>query len=208
MVGLLICLFYSLFASPRGRPAQTYHPILMGTCGLLGVIGLLAPVSVLWQWTRIDRDASGDVVVSSFLVWPRTTRLSPGTIESMPVVLTEERARVKRTYRRIGWRWRVLLKSTGDDAEFWVDQSRSKPEATSMPRRVKDFVLAFEAITGVQSMQPQASAWEGGRRWFSLGPARCTTSDVAEERHAFRSLDEVPSDLRPKLEAMMQEAMR
>ncbi|MHB8897860.1 MAG: hypothetical protein ACYC6Y_03835 [Thermoguttaceae bacterium] len=206
VAGLFVYFLYSQRDMPAGNFSSTWHRAVLVMCGLLGALGLLVPLSVLWQRARIERGPDGELVISELRYWPRTIRIPPGTITSMPVALTEERVRTRHVRRTVGWRWRVLLVSPTGKEEFWIDQDAAEPPDTAMPRRVRQFVAALEAMTGVESMPPQRSAWAGNRRSVSLGRRFHTTSEPAVVRQTFRSLDEVPPELRGKVDAMIQEA--
>ena len=206
LIWFLLYLFYLGFELPSWASATTSSRVLLGIGGVTGAAALANPLSVLWQRLRIERDGCGDTVITSFLFWPRTIRITQGSVASMPVVVTEERVRIKHSRRTVGWRWRVRLEFVGGSVEFWLDQSVSKPAGDSPPGRVKEFILALEAITGVRCMETQVAAWEGRRRGFSLGVRRVTTAGPSTVRRTVGSLDELPPELRAQLEAAAQQA--
>lgn len=133
------------------------HPVMLTIYGFFAAIGLVAPLTAIWQRTRIRLDGRGDVMISTFLFWPRRQRIAKSTIKNMSVVATEERTLTDEGDRCRRWRWRVLLESTGGKTEFVLCESMFEPDLTGVPRRVVEFVQALEIMTGVEYLQLQES---------------------------------------------------
>lgn len=193
---------------------QTGIAIVGGVCTLFALVGLLAPLSVLWNRLSIDRDIRGNLTVSTRVLWPRTHSWPMDSFGRITVCAKEVIHSTR--YRRnvsVGWRWHVFLEAKGaglgtqEPVAFCPSQQKSRPSLEGrMPDRVAIFVQWLESMTRLPVSGPtimEFSGMEPGlfstkRRFRSVGQPHV-------ERHTYRSLDEMPPEVCAQAERMMAE---
>lgn len=173
-------------------------------CGIVIVaLAIVYAASVLWQRVRIFR-IGDDISVQSFSFLPRVHTCPVASLVGMNVLEQEVRSSMKSGYRRLGWRWRVLLNSEDGGFEFWCDHQADRSQA--VPRRVGDFVGQLQRTTGLSCEPPQTIKWRSGRQGAFRTGRRIVTSGTPENSHrVFHSLDEMPPDIRAQAEAAMSQ---
>lgn len=186
---------------------------------LLGLLAVLPTLSLLWNRVTLERTVYNEFVIDSWHLRPRR-RVIPLPALGMAILAAREHitfARRGRVYRH-GWRWHVLLRPKSPDsippyADFIVGRQKNRPqEGASPPAEVARFVEALRRLAGVEVAGPAVLDARVQRGLFSTrvtysgqgagGPV----AGYSVTRHAYRSLDEVPPELRPEVEQMMAQA--
>ncbi|HOZ48591.1 MAG TPA: hypothetical protein PLO37_23230 [Candidatus Hydrogenedentes bacterium] len=185
---------------------------------LCALVGLLAPASTLWQSVRVRRDPRGDIefrrrgftgLVSSRSC-PRDQLAFIGTS-------VHESFAGRRPRRPLGWRWRVTVYSRKDApglTPFAVDflclLERERPSQHGrLPAVVEQLVDGLEGVTGLTCDRTYGVAEARGprlRRGVITTHAVATSEPhVTRTTRTFRSLDEIPEDLRERFGAQLEQ---
>ena len=210
-------------------PDSTVYWIVVVLCASVGV---LVPLSGLWQKLTIEKDIRGDLCITQWGLLRRSHTFSQRGLADMCVVAGEvyHRQRRPRIEKFLGWRWQVQLRTEtdqlGDDAMivFWPDMTETlPPRMSTMTSRVREFVPVLERITGLSAGPPirlrervvSQGAFTTTRRMESVvePTIRMSTSDgppegatVHKTTRTYTSLDEMPEDLRAEAEKLIAEA--
>jgi len=173
--------------------------------GAVAALAALHAVSVLWQRVRIFRTGN-DLHVQAFNLLPGARSCPVSSLVGMNLLEQEVRSSMKSGYRRLGWRWRVLLNSEASGFEFWCDHQRERSEVGNVPRRVAEFVYQLQRISGLSCPAPQTIEWRSGRQGAFRTGRRIETAGAPVSSHReFHSLDEMPPDIRARAEAALSE---
>ena len=212
-------------------PDSAVYWVVVALCAAVGV---LVPLSSIWQKLTIERDIRGDLCVTRWGLIRRSHTFPKRGLSDMGVFAGEVYHRQQRPYveKFLGWRWQVQLQSEtdqpGDDALilFWLDMTETlPPRMSSMTSRVREFVSVLERITGLSAKPPirlrerlvKQGMFTTTRRMESVvePSVRLSTSDgppegatVHKTTRTFTSLDEMPEDLRAEAEKLMAQAKR
>ena len=194
--------------------AQTVCYALMGIIGFLGV---LAPVSCLWNRLTIYKNPRGDLAVSHWgFLFPSSKHWPVNAFREIAIDAQEVIVRTRYYRNQEGWRYRIRLVPAGTPAEaarFGLTELgvefrpyRQKQRPTGRPPEpVARFLKALQAITGLPYGQPTVSEYSAIDRWS--GRYRTLTPDGAPAaRHTYHSLDEMPPELRGQAEQTLHEA--
>lgn len=91
--------------------------------------------------------------------------------------------------------------------EFWPDCQKDRPAPDRVSPRTAELLQRLKLLAGLPCTKPQQVECHSGRAGaYRTGRTLVTTSEPVGERHVYRSLDEMPSNLRQRAEEMMTEA--
>lgn len=182
------------------------------------VVGILAPLSVLWNRIVIRRDVRGDLGVSMWRLFPRSREWPQELFGRITVTAREMvlRSRRRSRVRSVGWRWHVRIDATGpgDGApgaplvEFCPDHQKDRPAVEGrMSDRVGVFVRWLAGATGLPVAGPVMAPHLARGRGPLLGMRHMVRGAPATlERRVYDGLDEMPAELRQRAEQMMAQA--
>ncbi len=175
--------------------------------GALALLAVLFPLSALWESVRIFR--RGDrLEVHSFALFPRRRSHPVSSLTGMNLLQREYRSSRRSGHRSLGWRWLLMLHTEADSFEFWCGHHDAEDAAQVVPARVVEFVRRLQHITGLRCAPPQTVAWGSGRQGaFRTGRTFSSTSTPTCQRETYRSLEEMPPELRQAAE-FQREHMR
>jgi len=186
------------------------HEVMLAAYVLLGVLAVMTPLTALWQRVAILGDGRGRLKVTAFLLVPRTYDLATQNIGGIPLLVYEETIRYLRgrLRERIGWSWRAMLDDGRNHLVFIVDRIKTKGDAGATPSRAIEFFKNLQAVSGKPALEPQLVTW-GARRTNSYSTGFRQSVDLPPQRHStrrvYRSLEEMPPELRARAEQMMRQ---
>ncbi len=208
LAALLIAGAFYTYGQMGGLIGGLALQVLWGLTGVLALIGILLPLSCLWNRLSISVDPYGNLVVRQMgAVLPSSRDFPLGPFKRIGVFVQEDiRASRYRRYRA-GWRWVVVL--LGPDAEngvqFWSYWQKHEPsDFGRIPEKVQAFVSGLSALTGLAAGEQQVvrSQGRGARRGLSVAP----TVDVRSGGKIYHSLDEIPQAMRARAEEAIARA--
>ncbi|MCP4640552.1 MAG: hypothetical protein GY851_08970 [bacterium] len=183
-------------------PIYTTACVLAGLCAAVAV---LLPLSCLWSHVTLRRSVRGLVVQKWGLLLPSSSEWAKGSLKSVRILAQEVMTGRHAQRRSIGYRWRVcLMGDAGEDVlEFWVHHEKDRPAGDRLPERVAAFAAGVHRLTGLAYGKPIVAAY--GER-HATGRHMVVESDPVTTRRTYQSLDDVPEEMRGRLEEMMEQA--
>jgi hypothetical protein len=197
-------------------------------CATLALLtlGILPPLSCAWQRLTIEPVRDDEFAVRRRGLWSHTRGWPADSLTGIEVAAGEHIVSTGHpVYIKVheGWRWLVRLYGTGTVfhglpepgtaiVQFYVDHERNQPlDVTRPPRRVRRFVKHLRQLSRVSRVNFSLIKESSNERsWFrSKGKLRTTTvSEPEVSRREYRSLDDMPSELRAEFERMQAEGER
>lgn len=202
--------------------------IYLGLSALIGTLGILSPLSVLWNRVSITVIGRNRIAVTSRGVKSRTHEM---TIERDTRVALRAMERVARRRHagivRKGYRWTVRLEPTPSLAmmggsiqtiDFEVDHQQDRPvEGMRLPPRVQQFVEGLQRMTGLNAAPMEIYDFEAEHSFFGmrgrmvssrrtpLGSAQVFASEPVVMSRTM-SFDEMDPAMRAQFEAFRNRA--
>ncbi len=212
----------------RNRVAGMVTQTVYGMCAALIVLSILPIVSCLWERVSIEKDANGAICIFQWRFVPRRRRWAPAEFSRIDTWAME-----RYWFRRYGrvtkhsWDWFIQLAPLGPasmpivaDAaltaeavgpQFLIHRQKEQPTGIGRaPEPVRDFVKALRALTGLPADPPKTvqaqliHGWLGSRVRRQHSQAITSTPHESVETHTFRSLDEVPPELRERMADLLR----
>lgn len=218
-------------AERRSRGFRVVGSVLYWLCLMGGlVLAVLPPAVIPLQYVTITTSPENELVVNSRIFLKRERRWPIDSLKSLEIAACEQIQRVRRRLMiRDGWNWVVRLNTSpfggtlplsaevGQSViEFCVDHQKETPhDVNKPPRRVRTFAEVFEQLLGLNVSKyrlEEATRHRPRSFWGRKLPRvkRTVSSEIESEptvmRRKFRSLDEVPPELRSRIESMMRES--
>ena len=212
---IILGLVYS-----AGGPSQLQGSVataVYAVSGLFGAIGVIVPLSVLWNRTVVRRDHLGNLAVSSCGLFPRTRTWPIDSLDGITVVVQEEVSRGRHSVpRSLGWRWRVRLECKAAEAsepspwlvEFSPCLEKTRPaEHIRPPEQAAVFVRWLAGVTGQRISGPSIVEYTGkGYTPHVVRRVSKSGEPASVNRQVYHSLDEMPPELRARAEQAMAQA--
>lgn len=209
------------YIAKRHRAGQVVQGIML----LIALLGLYPPVSVLWSTLTLEIDLWNNLRIRKGGLIPRTRVWPADAFQSIAYGAEERihRGQDKRTHG--GWRWFVRLYAKSDlplpaigagippnQIEFQIHYQRDRPvTGVKPPAPVVKLVNWLKAVTRAEVQGPlivddraaAGSFFQGRVPVQTVGPVTLARGPVTETRTEFKSLDEMPPELRSKFEKLM-----
>jgi hypothetical protein len=190
--------------------------------GVLASIGILSPLSTLWQTVTVSRGMGGTLAVKTRRILGGSHEWPLEAMRSIGVIVQEHIIRVRGAPSDVGHLWRVgVVDKDGHWCiELQVDRTKTGPLQRRMSKKTQECVEALEQITGlpctgspvliehgrtpqvmsmVPGVMPESQTLTGRRSNIAQHVA------TSKESHTYDSLDEMPPEIRARAEAMLAE---
>jgi len=213
------------------RDERLRRSIVLGINFLAGAIilfGAWPPIACVWARVKIEKDVRGEICVRSRSILLRKRRWPDGYFDRI-ATWTMERYWFGRHRAIVGhaWEWIVQLSPrglpsmpyVGDAAiaregmgpQFLIARQKYRPlENERAPETVRAFVKALRALTDLPASPPQTVEVRLAHGWLRSKQIRRAehpltyNEPVITERREFRSIDEIPPELRARMAEMLQ----
>lgn len=202
--------------------------VYLAFCVLIGALGILSPLSALWNRVSIEVVGRNRVAARSRGIATRTREMTIERDTRMSVRAMERVARRRHAgIVRKGYRWTVrlepapslaMLGGTIQAIDFEVDHQRDRPvEGMPLPPRVRHFIEGLERMTGLVASTPETLGFEASHGFFGtrgrmvsnrqvpFGSVRVFESEPQVSSRTM-SFDEMPTEMRAQLEAFRSRA--
>jgi hypothetical protein len=176
--------------------------VCLGVGGLIGLAGLLAPLSCLWNRIAIDCDARGNLVVTAWKLLPRTKTWPMDSFSRMYVLAQSVVTGQRGVRRLLGYRWQVRLEGA-HSVEFRPDFQKDAPMPGKFSPRTAQFLAALSQLTGLSCEAPVVVDPSGPR----TNVACQRVSGGAPIVQTYSSLDDLPEEFRAQVNQVRTEAM-
>ena len=197
--------------------AQGIKAGVWGIGGLAAAIGIVAPLSALWQAVTISRGVRGVLTVTARRVFSRTKEWPIDVFRNIAVIVQERASHPARGIpNHEEYLWRVgLVDQTGHwRVELQIDRSKTPPIEGRMPERTREWVEALRQVTRIPCSSSPVFIEYGGRprllgaqsgaapvdaelmEWNGNRARHITTSFTTKTYH---SLEEMPPELRARV---------
>ena len=191
--------------------------------GFLALCGVLPPLSCLWSRVSVHRDALGSISVFALALLPRRRAWTHGHFKRIRTNVMERFWFGRYNFvTKHAWDWYVQITpaglpnmpitmtaawgTSGEDLppQFLVHRQKHEPGNQDLaPEPVRDFVKAMRALTGLPPNPPQIVPARLHRGFWGTRVTRSAplvdVSEVSRQTHTYRSLDEMPPDVRAQL---------
>lgn len=196
-------------------------------CGLLALMGILAPLSVSWNRVSIFVSGRNQITVTSRGIWSSSCQMTIDTDTRLAVRAVEKIERRRHAgIVRHGHRWKVsiepapglaLLGTMVASIEFDVHHQKDRPvEGMPLPPRVRTFAEAIQRMTGLMPGPHIIMDYQGSQGFFgkrrmvssTSGPLVSTSTYIGEPVVTSRTIqyDEMSPEMRAQFEAMRARA--
>ena len=188
--------------------------------GFFGSVGVLAPLSCLWNRIVIEREPAGDLSVTTRWLWPSRRAWPILDVGAISIAVWEvTMAPIGRPWRRrTQWRW-VVQPTVGGSAEpeapdravaFMMCRQPTRPiEGSPPPEPVQVFAEWLSGATGLPTInlplpQYRTDGTGGSRRARRV---TYTTEPVVQtSERTYTSIDQLPPEIRAKAERALAAA--
>jgi hypothetical protein len=226
VVGVLAALkdtLTSLGALPEGGDAiaTVIDAGIWLLMGFAGLVGILSPLSTLWQKLTVSRGVRGTLRIKASRILGSTREWPLEALRTIGVIVQERVVRPARgPQQHLGYLWRVGV--VGNDGQWCVDLHIDREKSTPLEGRLSDrtrqCVEALQQITGLPYSGSPVLIEDGFEPRvmdkppdIMPGATQITERSGNITRHVststssktYHSLDEMPPDMRARVEAMM-----
>lgn len=184
--------------------------------GMLAAAGLVSPLSTLWETVTVSRGMRGTLKVRARRIFGSTREWPLETLRSIGVIVQEHIIRARGAPCDVGHVWRV---GVVDENGHWcvdlhVDYTKHASLPGHFPERTRECIEALEQITGLRCSGAPVFIEEGSvpvvmddsHGMVSIGRRGGNVTQhvsASTESHTYHSLDEMPPEVRARVEEMM-----
>ncbi|MBM3289910.1 MAG: hypothetical protein FJY92_07130 [Candidatus Hydrogenedentes bacterium] len=228
VIGMCSALMFEAYNKRAVPEGDVVFQVYLAVCGVVSVLGILAPLSVLWDRVSIVVDGRNRIAVIARGIRTKTcgatidqsTRLGVRAVEHI-------RRRRHAGISHLGYRWIVsiepspsieLIGTTVTSIDFVVHWQKDRPvEEMPLPPRVRAFVDAIGRMTGLLAAPHTISDYAGveslwGRRRYRVsghsGPIVETRTMIGAPVVSSHTVgfDEMSPEMRAQFEAFRARA--
>ena len=188
--------------------------------GIVAAIGILSPVSTLWQKMTLSRTPRGGLETREQRLLGSTREWPLEMFRNIAVIVQEHMVSFRGAPCGWGYLWRVGLV---DQHGYWcvelqIDRTKIAPLQDRMSERTRECVEALQQITGLHFGGTPIIIEHGGtpRAMNGLSDTMPRTTHLTERRgnitehvttstesHTYQSLEEMPPEVRARVEGVM-----